>query len=266
MTLWRSWELPRNEGSRIHKLGDVHICVAVQQAGEGDILATMPIYPDPSPSDKKPARTKASLSLPSLSDAAWTRFFMGKENTYDIVPSYPPLPVCVHLKDPFSLPPGSTLEGWIFSKIEASIHVKNVTVASYPLSQPHKTLYGTPDAGVVCRYDEAEFLASSEPIVSSFNKDPRYVAHPVRLKNLSSEPVMVSDLCIYGEQLSIYEVDSKMQSERIIFIFTSAGVRMSLDWQSQVPPGAITIAKPAVSGEERLIERSFALFKTITRI
>lgn len=266
MTMWRSWELPRNEGSRLHKFGDVQICVAVQQAGEGDILATLPLYPDPSSSDKKSAGQKASLSIPSLSDSAWTRFFMGKENTYEIVPAYPPIPVCVHLKDPFSLPPGSTLEGWIFSRIEASIRVKNVTVASFPLSQPFKTLYGTPDAGVVCRYDEAQFLASSEPIVGSFNKDPRYVAHPVRLKNLSSEPVLVSDLCIYGEQLSILEIDSKMQSERILFLFSSAGVRMSLDWQSPLPSGAITIAKPVVSGEERLIERSFALFKTITRI
>lgn len=266
MTMWRNWELPRNEGSRLHKLGDAQICVAVQQAGEGDILATLPLYPDPSLPAKKPGRSQPPLSLPSLSDANWDRFFMGKENSYDIAPAYPPLPVCIHLKDAFSLPAGSTLEGWIFSRIEASIRVKNTSLVSYPLSQPYKTLYGSPDSGVVCRYDEAEFLASSEPIVSSYNKDPQYVAHPVRLRNMASGPVIVSDLCIYGEQLSIYEVDSKMQSERILFIFSSSGVRMSLDWQSQVPPGAITIAKPTVSGEDRLIERSFELFKTITRI
>jgi len=51
-----------------------------------------------------------------------------------------------------------------------------------------------------------------------------------------------------------------------VFNFSSSGVRMNLDGQAPLPPGATTIAKPAVSGEERFIVRSFELFKTITRI
>jgi hypothetical protein len=172
----------------------------------------------------------------------------------------------VHLRESFFLPPGTTLEGWIFSRIQVRITANEAEVASFPLQRPFKTLYGTPDAGVVCRYDEAEFLASREPIVSSFNAHPGYVAHPVRLRNTSSDPVLVSDLCIYGEQLSIFGVESIMQSERLLFIFSSSGVRMSLDGQAPLPPGATTIARPLVSGEERFIVRSFELFKTMTRI
>ncbi|TFG84970.1 MAG: DUF432 domain-containing protein [Spirochaetales bacterium] len=263
--IWKHWDLPRNEGTRLHRLGDVQICVAVDMAGEGDILAAMPIYPR-MPADTKGKREKPNLSLPPLNDPLWTRFYMGKEDGYDLVPAYPPLPICLRLKDPFLLPPGATLEGWVFSRIEASILVNGTAIVSYPLAIPFKTLYGTPDAGVVCRFEEAEFLATAEPVMSSLNDDPRFVAHPVRLKNTSAVPVMVSELCIYGEQLSIFGQESLMISERLLFLFSSSGVRMSLDGQAPLPPGAITIAKPTVSGEERFIVRSFELFKAITRI
>ncbi|PKL23802.1 MAG: hypothetical protein CVV47_13405 [Spirochaetae bacterium HGW-Spirochaetae-3] len=266
MITWKRWDLPRNEGTRLHQFGDMRICIAVDMAGDGDILAALPIYPDRPTETRKKPRIPANLALPSLSDRAWTRFYMGSRGDYEIVPAYPPIPTCVRLKDPFSLPPGSTLEGWIFSRIEACIRVGDTSVVSYPLTRPAKTLYGPPDAGVVCRYDEAEFLATAEPIVSSLHADPRFVAHPVRLKNVSATPVVVSDLCIYGEQLSIFGVESMLQSEKLLFAFSSSGVRMSLDGQAPLPRGARTVAKPSVSGEERFIERSFELFKTITRI
>lgn len=263
---WKEWDLPRNEGTRLHEFGDVVICVAAELAGNGEVLGTIPIYPTPGMPAKKRGGPGSGITLPPLSDPAWTRFFLGKENSYEIMPAYPPMPTCVRLLEPFSLPPGTTLEGWIFSRIDACIRVSDTVVASYPLAPPVKTLYGTPDAGVVCRYDEAEFLASSEPVLSSFHDDPRFVAHPVRLKNTSSVPVLVNELCIYGEQLSIISVGSKMQSEKLLFIFSSSGVRMSLDGQGLLPPGSVTIAKPLVSGEERFIVRSFELFKTMTRI
>ncbi len=266
MVTWRRWDLPKDEGTRLHQFGDMRICVAVDMAGEGDILAALPLYPDRYPAAGPKARKQAALSLPSLSDRAWTRFYMGNGSDYELAPAYPRIPTCVRLKDPFSLPPGATLEGWIFSRIDACIKVGDVAVISYPLAPPAKTLYGTPDAGVVCRYDEAGFLAETEPVVSSLHADPRYVAHPVRLKNASQAPVTVSDLCIYGEQLSIFGVESMLQSEKLLFVFSASGVRMSLDGQASMPPGAVTVAKPAVSGEERFIERSFELFKTITRI
>jgi hypothetical protein len=92
------------------------------------------------------------------------------------------------------------------------------------------------------------------------------VAHPVRLKNGSLEPVLVSELCIYGEQLSVYGVDTRMQSERLSFAFSDSGVRMKLDGQGPLPPKAVVLSKPKVSGEERFIERSFELFKAMTRL
>jgi len=266
MTMWKHWELPRDEGTRLHSIGDVKIYVAMDIAGEGEVLATLPIYPEAAPVVKKPGRAKPLFSLPPLSDAVWTRYFMGKQDTYSIFPSYPPLPVCVKLNQPFLLPPGADLEGWVFSRIEAKIMVDDTTVASYPLAVPFKTLYGTPDAGVVCRYDQAEFLAASEPVVSSMHADPRFVAHPVRLRNTSSTALMVSDLCIYGEQLSIFEVDSMLHSERILFSFSASGVRMSLDGQAPLTRKAQILVKPSVSGEERFIVRSFELLKTMTRL
>ena len=265
MTMWKQWTLPKNEGTRLHEFGTSRICVAVDTAGEGDILAAMPIYPGAT-AVSKPAGKKPGLSLPPLTDSAWIRYYMGKDDGYRLAPAYPPLPVCVHLRESFFLPPGTTLEGWIFSRIQVRITAGDAEVASFPLQRPFKTLYGTPDAGVVCRYDEAEFLASREPIVSSFNAHPGFVAHPVRLRNSSPGPVLVSDLCIYGEQLSIFGVESMMQSERLLFIFSASGVRMSLDGQAPLPPEATTIARPRVSGEERFIVRSFELFKTMTRI
>jgi len=266
MTMWKHWDLPRDEGTRLHRIGDVQIYVAMDIAGEGEVLATLPIYPETTPAARKTGRVKKVFSLPPLSDPVWTRYFMGGQDAYAILPSYPRIPVCVRLSQPFLLPPGTDLEGWIFSRIEATIMVGDTQVSSYPLAVPYKTLYGTPDAGVVCRYDEAEFLAISEPVVSTMHADPRFVAHPVRLRNTSSSPLLVSDLCIYGEQLSIFELDSMLQSERILFSFSASGVRMSLDGQSPMTKEAKTLVKPTVSGEERFIVRSFELLKTMTRL
>jgi len=266
METWKRWDVPRNEGSRLHQFGNMQLCVAVDTAGEGDILSTVALYPEPAAAGTKKRRPASALALPSFSDRAWTRFLLDKETGYELIPAYPPLPNCVKLTYPFSLPAGTEVDGWIFSRIEVGVRVGEKAIASYPMARPFKTLYGTPDAGVVCRYDEAEFLASAEPVVSSLHADPRYVAHPVRLKNTSPAPIVVSELCIYGEQLSIFGVGSTMRSERLLFLFSASGVRMSLDGQSHLPAGATTIVKPAVSGEERFIVRSFELFKTMTRI
>lgn len=156
--------------------------------------------------------------------------------------------------------------GWIFSHLEARILIEGEAMASFALIPPFKTLYGTPDSGVVCRYDEAVFLASEEPATNFSHANPALVAHPVRIRNVSSGPVMVSDLCIYGEQLSIFGTGSHLQSERLLFTFSSSGVRMAIDTQGRVPPGATVLAKPQISGEERAFERSFELFKAMTRI
>lgn len=266
METWKRWDVPRNEGSRLHQFGTMQLCVAVDTAGEGDILSTVALYPEPAAPGSRKSRPVSALALPSFSDRVWTRYLLGNETGYELIPAYPSLPNCVKLTYPFSLPAGTEVDGWIFSRIEVGIRVGETAIASYPMVKPFKTLYGTPDAGVVCRYDEAEFLASEEPVVSSLHADPRYVAHPVRLKNTSQTPIVVSELCIYGEQLSIFSVGPTMRSERLLFLFSASGVRMSLDGQLHLPAGATTIVKPVVSGEERFIVRSFELFKTMTRI
>ncbi len=258
METWKRWDLPTNEGTRIHRIGDRRVCVAADMVGDQYVLAAMALPPE--------ASKGARLSLPSLSDKAWTRFYMDKAEGYELAPAYPPIPTCVRLKQPFSMAPGSTVEGWVFSRVEACVVVGGARVAAFPLATPYKTLYGSPEAGVICRYDEEEFLAAAEPVASSLHADQRFVAHPVRLRNASSEPVEVSDLCIYGEQLSIVGGETSMRSERLLFVFSSSGVRMSLDGQAPLPPGSRVLAKPTVSGEERFIVRSFELFKNITRI
>lgn len=265
--MWKSWKLPANEGTRVHRFGDAMICVSLDTAGEGSVLAAMAVYAQDLPPESRPSKTRqADIVLPPLSDSAWMRSYIGKADSYELAPGYPPIPICVRLRESFSLSPGAELEGWVFSKLEARLVVGEKVLVSLPLRPPYKTLYGLPEAGVVCRYDEADFLASSEAVMDSLHADPALMAHPVLLKNASQEPVKVTDLCIYGEQLSIFGIGSRLQSEKLHFTFSSSGVRMSLDGRGSLPRGAELIAKPRVSGEERFIERSFEIFKAITRI
>lgn len=261
--IWRSWPVPRNEGTAVHRTGGATLCVSIEQAGDGDVLAALARYAE---DDAPGAKRAAQLVLPPLDDPAWSRYYSGKADHYELEPGYPELPVCVRLHEPFRLPPGADLRGWIFSHLEAKLKVGHAIAGAFPLKKPYKTLYGPPDAGVICRYDEADFLASDEPATAALHDDPSLVAHPVRLRNSSSDPVLVEELCIYGEQLSVFGVGRHMQSERLLFVFNSSGVRMSLEGQGALPPGAKLLSRPTVSGEERFIERSFELFKAITRI
>lgn len=265
--MWEQYQVPKNEGTRIHRIGSTLICVVAVISGEGDLLSAMPMYDSVMPS-KSPARKKAvlPLALPPLDDSVWSRFFIDASEHYELMPGYPQMPVCVQLREAFSLPPGADLKGWIFSRIEARILVSGTELVSFPLARPYKTLYGTPESGVICRHDEAQFLNSSEPMFESMFTDPGLVAHPVRLRNTSSTAVRVTELCIYGEQLSIFWTGARMQSEQLLFVFGSSGVRMSLDGQGPLPADCKTITKPRVSGEERFIERSFELFKAMTRL
>ncbi|OHD77381.1 MAG: hypothetical protein A3J97_14650 [Spirochaetes bacterium RIFOXYC1_FULL_54_7] len=267
--LWKNWNLPVDEGARCHCFGNTSLYVSINTAGDGAVLAAMVRFPEVKPVVKKSNKTARKPSLPELppiDDAAWTRAFVGKTQEYGLYPGYPPLPICVRLHESFSLPPGSDIMGWIFSHLEARILINGEDMASFALIPPYKTLYGTPDSGVVCRYDEAEFLASEEPATLFSHANPALVAHPVRIRNSSSGPVKVSDLCIYGEQLSIFGTGSRLQSERLLFTFSSSGVRMAIDSQGRVPRDATVLARPRVSGEERAFERSFELFKAMTRI
>lgn len=263
--MWRKYQLPKSEGTRIHRVGKTILFVAIETAGEGDVLAASISYPDIAvPAARR--KEKTTIAVPPLDGPGWSRYYMGASDSYDIVPGYPELPICISLREPFYLPPAADLRGWIFSHVEARIVVAGSAVASYPLTRPFKTLYGIPEAGVVCRHDEADFLASDEPVIDALHEDPGLVAHPVRLRNTSSGPVLVNELCVYGEQLSIFGNESRMQSERLLFMFSSSGVRMSLEGQTDLPAGWTQLAKPKVSGEERFIVRSIELFRAITRM
>jgi len=263
--MWRQYDLPKSEGTRVHRAGSTILYIAVEAAGEGDVLAALASYGNP-PEGKARRKGKDELAVPPLDDPAWWRYSMGSFSTYEIAPGYPAMPVCIRVREPFHLPPAADLRGWIFSHIEARILVGGSTAGSFPLTRPFKTLYGIPEAGIICRHDEADFLASNEPVIDILYKDSGLVAHPVRLRNTSSEPVLVNELCIYGEQLSILGDGSRMQSERILFVFSGSGVRMSLEGQTELPAGWTQIAKPRVSGEERFIVRSIELFKAMTRM
>lgn len=261
--------MPLDEGARCHTFGKTSLYVSIDTAGDGAVLAAMVKFPEDKPAPNKRRKPQAQPSLPELppiDDTTWTRAFVGKTQEYGLYPGYPPLPICVKLHESFALPPGSDIMGWIFSHLEARILIDGEAMASFALIPPYKTLYGTPDSGVVCRYDEAVFLASEEPATDFSHANPALVAHPVRIRNVSSSPVNVSDLCIYGEQLSIFGTGSHLQSERLLFTFSSSGVRMAIDSQGRVPRDATVLAKPRVSGEERAFERSFELFKAMTRI
>jgi hypothetical protein len=267
--IWKDWPLPLDEGSRSHLFGDTVLYVSTDTAGDGAVLAAMVKFPEKKPepsSNRKTRRSPALPQIPPIDDTAWTRAFVGKTMEYGLYPGYPSLPICVRLNESFSLPPGSDIVGWIFSHLEARILIGGEVMASFALIPPYKTLYGTPDSGVVCRYDEAVFLASEEPATNYAHSNPALVAHPVRIKNASAEPVKVSDLCIYGERLSIFGTGSRLQSEQLLFTFSSSGVRMAIDSQGGVPRDATILAKPRVSGEEMVFERSFELFKAMTRI
>lgn len=257
--MWKKHIFPHNEGIKIHRFGNSLLYIALDQAGEGTILSSMVKFEMEKTSHK-------SRELPALTESGWHRAFTDKAQEYELQPAYPKIPVCIHFNDDFYLSPGQILSGWVFSTLEASVTVNSIPLTTHPLINPYKTLYGMPDSGVICRYDETAFLASGEAMMDALHADLTKVAHPVLLKNMSAETVRVSELCIYGEQLSIFGDGTRFQSESLIFTFSSFGVRMRMDSRLSIPQGSRLVARPRVSGEERFIERSFELFKAITRI
>lgn len=201
--LWTTYDFPGQSGTRVHSIGETNICVATEQAGEGELLSVIAVY---NVNTKKQAASKAGKGffVPPMTDPGWKRMLVKNSSEYSLLPAYPDLPVCINIKEAFLLPPGAELEGWIFSRLEAQIQVEGSIVASFPLRKAHKTLFGQADTGVVCRYDEADFLAADEPLFNIMRTDPSLIAHPVKLKNSSQEAILVNELCIYGEQLSIF--------------------------------------------------------------
>ncbi len=263
--LWNTYSFPWQEGIKIHELGETSICVAIEQAGEGKLISVLPVYKTHT-EQKKKAKTGKPVYIPPMTDPAWIRMLVSNGSEYSLLPAYPGLPVCIKLKEAFLLPAGAELEGWIFSRPEAQIWLANSLVASLPLRPPHKTLFGQPDTGIVCRYDEAEFLATGEPLFEAMIADPSLVSHPVRLKNSSQEGMLVEELCIYGEELSIFAQGDRMMSEKLSFVFSASGLKMSLIGQDPASSGWMLLTRPKISGEERFRVRSIELLRAITRL
>jgi len=259
--MWNTWELPPEGKPRRHDLGLATLYVGTDSAGEGTVLTALVAYDGAAPGGKR-----RPVPAPRADDARWTRSFLDGRSGYEVAPAYPAIPVCVHLAESFSLQPGSRLSGWIFSRAEVELKTNGKSLRRFPLEPPRKTLFGRSDSGIVCRHEEAAFLASDEPAFAVVDADQTLVAHPVRVHNGSGGPIEVTELCFYGEQLSIFAVGSDLVSEPISFEFSASGMRMGVQSQGRAPEGSRILAQARVSGEERFIERSFELLRAMTRI
>ncbi len=263
--LWSRWGLPETEKTgapRIHRIGLASILVTVDSAGESPIIAVRS-YLTASPGK---SLKQAPEPIPPQDDPSWMRAFLGDASGYDLLPAYDDKPVCVQLLEPFTLPPGASARGWIFTNTNAEIHVEGQNIIHIPLKPVFKTLYGTPSGGIVCIFAKSGFLAADDLDYTSIHDDPSTVAHPVRIKNNSDLAVVIHELCVYGEQLSIFRRGERLQSETLIFSFSGSGVRMNIESPGKLPQDTEILVRPRISSEEKAFERSVELFKAITRM
>ncbi len=233
--------------------------VTVDSAGESPIIAVRSY-------NYVKAAKQQHEPIPPQDDPSWTRAFLGKASGYDLLPAYDDKPVCVRLHESFTLPPGASARGWIFTHTNAEIHVEGQNIIHIPLKPVFKTLYGSQSGGIVCVFAKSGFLAADDLDYTSIHDDPSTVAHPVRIKNNSDFIVVIEELCVYGEQLSIFRREQHLQSETLIFNFSGSGVRMNIESSGKLPPNTQVLVRPRISGEEKAFERSVELFKAITRM
>lgn len=186
------------------------------------------------------------------------------DHSYIIRPVYPSDPVCIRIDTPLSLARDATLEGWFTSIIDLELVTGGLAVTTYPLEPPFRTLFGSPDKGLVCRFGNAAFEFQESAAKASIRGCQARVLHPVRLRNSSDDKITVQDLVLYGEQLSAFWTGTHLQSETVAFTFGDSGVRMSVDSQGKRPADWTTLATPRVSSEELALGRSIQLLKSIT--
>lgn len=257
---WSTWGLPEGISpgtTRKHVIGETEIHTALDHAGDGTVLL---MYARPS------SETATGLPLPDFSDPVWLRTYTGKERRYALLPAYPDLPLCIRLQQAFILPPMSTIQGWLHSYVHAEIHINDDRIASFPLKPLYKTLYGTTTSGILCAAINGKFLTADEPDYRLAESDPSTIAHPVRIKNAGNEAVSIQELCVHGSQLSIFQWQKHLFSERILFTFGQSRVRMSIEGLPHRSKDLLTLAEPLVSGEDKVIDRSIEVFRALTRM
>lgn len=249
-SLWTTHDTPRPGREARHDLGRSTLLV---RAGDGGSTLSL-------------ALASGAGRAARAAEADWSTTLTGEAPSYELRPTYPAIPVCVRLATPLVLPPGAMAEGWIRSTLDVELSVAGRAMAVFQPDPVFKTLYGKTNAGIVCRFGSSELVLSDDPPDPPADASPVSVLHPVRVRNVSDGPVRVGDLCLYGDQLSVYSLGGTLRSERVSFAFSESGVRMSVDGHSRPPRDWTCLVKPRVSGEEAALDRSIELFRAITRM
>jgi hypothetical protein len=259
-TTWSTWGLPDGNSQdqpRRHRIGETDIYTGLDHAGDDAILLMLA---------RPGSAAEAGLALPDCKDSSWLRTYTGKAQRYALLPAYPELPLCIRLRQAFILPPMSSIQGWLYSYINAEIHIGDSRISSFPLKPLYKTLYGTTTSGILCYAIEGKFLTADEPDYQLAERDPSCLAHPVRIKNTTTEAVNIQELCVHASQLSIFQWQGHLFSEKILFTFGQSRVRMSIEGMHHRGKDVLTLADPLISGEDKVIDRSIEVLRALTRM
>ncbi len=179
-----------------------------------------------------------------------------------ILPLYPTRPLVLHYPKDLLLCPASETVVFAVSLVNTGLFRGEAALYTWDTIQtPKKTLYGEPSAGIIANTFEEAFMEQEAEAEELARRYPLCVLHPLHILNKSGESIAIKDLLINYPQLSIYEHNGYLTSERIRYEIGVQRIAISAEAQTHLKT-AHRIQKPAVS-EPNFVLQGFQLFRNM---
>lgn len=190
----------------------------------------------------------------------WNRFAVQpKTRTLRIQPCFPSRPVVIRPAAPYLILPGDKVQ--FFMSIPASVRLSTdegtpATLGEEAVNPMSKTWFGDPESGELCFAARVQAVRSPDAVETR----PHRIICPVRMKNVSDEPLAFERFCLRVSFLSLYQGGDQFWSNEVGVTYKGPSEISRVAYKPTAPAyldAPAQIAPPMETGYDRFNLRSF---------
>lgn len=198
----------------------------------------------------------------------WKSFIADKNNTLNIVPALPNLPVVVRPQNSFKLLPNMNVQLYVHIPVWIQLYAGTVKrenlIHEFPSQELSNTWFGDPDNGVLSYSLNNLVHISIEKEILLRNNE---VLCPVRIANEASLPLDFQRLSLLSEFLNIYTKNNLLYASEIKVKFKGENIVSDINYLQNAPTfieNSKHLALPRNPEKSSVLKKSFHFIKSLT--
>ncbi len=213
-------------------------------------------------------------------DAEWSRFVVGKEQSFELSPLLPDRPVVLLPKVGRQLPPGKKGEFFflvpLWAGLSADTGGKQTMLMEFPCRSLTSTWFGDMLTGELC-YGHSTRLYTAGSAYEPAQSGLFDAGITLFLRNTSQSMLDFSRICVHVEHLSLYrdkdDDTEPLLTNEVFVIFSGADQVSQVRFGKRGPKAPargetamVRVVSPRVEPEKSILKRSFSFLKSLAEI